>query len=154
MTLMRLLPVLMPAFLAVSACLCLAAAPDSLSEVRAERNLEKRSRLALEYAHEALDRALKTYQEGAHKEGLELFEEIQQAVELSQESLKATGKIPSKNPKHFKRAEIETRKLVRELESAETQVNFTDREPVRAVHDRVEEINKELLLGIMTKPKK
>jgi hypothetical protein len=80
--------------------------------------------------------------------------EIQDAVELSQESLEATGKIPSKQPKHFKRAEIETRALLRELESAETQVNFDDRGHVRAVYDRVEEINRKLLLGIMTKHKK
>jgi hypothetical protein len=154
MTLMRLLTVLMPALLALSVSLCLAAAPDTLEDVRAERNLEKRSRLALEYAHEALDRAVKTYQDGRPKAGLEMFSEIQQAVELSEESLEATGKAPSKSPKHFKRAEIETRKLLRELENAETQINFNDRERVRAVHDRVEEINRELLLGIMTKPKK
>jgi hypothetical protein len=138
----------------MSAGLCLAAAPQSLDEVRAERNLEKRSRLALEYAHTALDRAIKTYLDGNHKGGLELLGEIRQAVELSLESLKATGKNPSKKPKHFKRAEIETRALLRELENAETQVNFDDREHVHAVYGRVEEINRELLLGIMTKPKK
>jgi hypothetical protein len=154
MTLMRLLPVLMPALLAISAGLCVAAAPGTLDDVRAERNLEKRSRLALEFAHEALDRAIKTYQDGNTNAGLEMLAEIQQAVELSKQSLEATGKIPSKHPKHFKRAEIETRKLLRELENAETQVNFSDRGHVRAVHDRVEQINKELLLGIMTKPKK
>ena len=149
------LPVLLiPAMLAISAGLCLAATPRTLDDVRAERNLEKRSRLALEYAHATLDRAIKTYLDGNPKAGLELLAEIQQAVEISQESLEATGKIPSRKPKHFKRAEIETRALLRELESAETQVNFDDREHVRAVYDRVEEINRALLLGIMTKPKK
>ena len=138
----------------VSAGLCLAAAPETLEVVRAERNLERRSRLALEYAHAALDRAIKTYLDGDPKAGLQQLAEIQQAVELSQESLKATGKTPSRQPKHFKRAEIETRALLRELESAEKQVDFDDREHVRAVYDRVEEINRELLLGIMTKPKK
>ena len=138
----------------VSAGLCLAAAPETLEVVRAERNLERRSRLALEYAHAALDRAIKTYLDGDPKAGLQQLAEIQLAVELSQESLKATGKTPSRQPKHFKRAEIETRALLRELESAEKQVDFDDREHVRAVYDRVEEINRELLLGIMTKPKK
>jgi hypothetical protein len=134
---------------------CLAArAPASLEEVRAERNLEKRSRLALDYAHATLDRAVTTYVEGKQQAGLEMLLEIQQAAELSQESLKATGKIPSKSPKHFKRAEIETRNLLRELEEAETQVNFDHREHVRKVYERVEEINRELLLGIMTKHKK
>jgi hypothetical protein len=139
----------------LSGGLCLAArAPESLEEVRAERNLEKRSRLALEYAHTTLDRAIATYVEGKQQAGLQMLLEIQQATELSQQSLKATGKIPSKSPKHFKRAEIETRKLLRELEQAERQVNFDHREHVREVYERVEEINRELLLGIMTKPKK
>lgn len=153
--LVRLLPVLLiPALFAISAVLCLAAEPETLEDVRAERNLETRSRLALEYAHAALDRAIKTYLDGDPKAGLQLLAEIRQAVELSQESLQATGKAPSRNPKHFKRAEIETRALLRELENAERQVNFDDREHVRVIYDRVEEINRELLLGIMTKPKK
>lgn len=156
MTAMRLFTVLLAAtFGGLAGGLCFAArAPQSLEEVRSERNLEKRSRLALDYAHATLDRAIQTYLEGKQQTGLEMLVEIQQAVELSQESLEATGKIPSKKPKHFKRAEIETRKLLRELEGAETQVNFDHREQVRAVYDRVEEINRELLLGIMTKPKK
>jgi len=154
MMLVRLPPVLLLPAMFVSAGLCLAAAPETLEVVRAERNLERRSRLALEYAHAALDRAIKTYLDGDPKAGLQQLAEIQLAVELSQESLKATGKTPSRQPKHFKRAEIETRALLRELESAEKQVDFDDREHVRAVYDRVEEINRELLLGIMTKPKK
>jgi hypothetical protein len=140
--------------LSTSAALCLAAAPATLDDIRAERNLEKRSRLALDHAHATLDRAIKTYLDGNPREGLQMLGEIQDAVELSQESLEATGKIPSKQPKHFKRAEIETRALLRELESAEAQVNFDDRGHVRAVYDRVEEINRKLLLGIMTKHKK
>jgi hypothetical protein len=150
----QLLVLLIPALVLVSAGLCVAAEPATLEDIRAERNLEKRSRLALDYAHAALDRAIKTYLDGNPQGGLQMLGEIQDAVELSQESLQATGKIPSKQPKHFKRAEIETRALLRELESAERQVNFDDREHVRAVHDRVEEINRELLLGIMTKHKK
>jgi hypothetical protein len=145
---------LIPALLVVSAGLCPAAEPETLEDVRAERNLERRSRLALDYAHAALDRAIKTYLDGYLKMGLEQLAEVQQAVEISHQSLQATGKTPSRQPKHFKRAEIETRALLRELESAEKQVNFDDREHVRAIYERVEEINRELLLGIMTKPKK
>ncbi len=156
MTGMRLVSMLtVTAFGVLAGGLCFAARePQNLEEVRSERNLEKRSRLALDYAHSALNRAIKTYLEGKHEAGLDMLMEVQKAVELSQESLEATGKIPSKKPKHFKRAEIETRNLLRELEGAETQVNFDHRERVQAIYDRVEEINRELLLGIMTKPKK
>lgn len=156
MTGMRLVSMLtVAAFGVLAGGLCFAARePQNLEDVRSERNLEKRSRLALEYAHSALNRAMKTYLEGKHEAGLDMLMEVQKAVELSQESLEATGKIPSKKPKHFKRAEIETRNLLRELEGAETQVNFDHRERVQAIYDRVEEINRELLLGIMTKPKK
>jgi uncharacterized membrane protein YraQ (UPF0718 family) len=156
MTAIRLIfALLVAAFGGLAAGLCFAAAaPQSLEELRSEPNLEKRSRLALEYAHSTLDLALKTYGDGQQKAGLEMLGEIQQAVELSQESLEATGKLPSKKPKHFKRAEIETRELLRELGNAETQVNFDHREHIREIYERVEQINRELLLGIMTKPKK
>ena len=154
MTRTCLLPVVLTAVCAFAGSLCWAAEPENLDEVRSVRNLERRSRQALEYAHAALDRAVKTYLDGDMRRGLQQFLEVEEAVELSQESLEATRKIPSKSPKHFKRAEIETRKLLRELENAERQVNFDDRDHVRAVYDRVEEINRELLLGIMTKPKK
>lgn len=152
----RLQPVLLAAALCFPAAdLCLAAKQfESLDEVRREGNLEKRSRFALEYAKKALDRAIKTYLDGDPSQGLAILQQVQDAVELSKASLDETGKIPSRKPKHFKRAEIRTRRLLRELDNAERQVNFDDRERVRAVYERVEEINRELLLGIMTKPKK
>ena len=39
--------------------------------------------------------------------------EIQEAVELAHEALSATGKHARRNPKHFKRAEIQTRNLLK-----------------------------------------
>ena len=85
MTGMRLVSVLSVAACGVLAAgLCFAArGPQSLEELRSERDLEKRSRLALEYAHDVLDRAIKTYLEGKQQAGLEMLLEVQQAVELS-----------------------------------------------------------------------
>lgn len=119
--------------------------------VRAERNLEKRSRLALELARGTVEKVVQAYAGGDLQRGVALLDQILEAVELSQQSLKATGKKAYKNPKHFKRAEIETRKLLRDLQGARKELNFDQREHLDEVRGRVSEINSELLMSIMTK---
>jgi predicted RNase H-like HicB family nuclease len=125
-----------------------------LESIRSIPDLEKRSRSALEFARDSVDSMVKAYQQGDSEQGEDLLDQIQQAVELSLESLKATGKIPHKKPKHFKRAEIETRKLLRDLDGARAELSYDQREYLDSVYERVSEINSELLMGIMTKPKK
>jgi hypothetical protein len=140
--------------LVLAAGVSAASPPQTLDEVRSDINLERRSRRALEYAHKALDRAVKAYGEGKPEEGSALLGEIQLAVELSKESLDETGKSARRSPKHFKHAEIETRKLLREMDHAERQLDYQYVERLQEVRGRVEEINHELLTSIMTKPKK
>ena len=125
-----------------------------LESIRSVPDLEKRSQFALEFARRSVDPMVKAYLEGDSERGESLLDQIQQAVELSLESLKATGKVPRKKPKHFKRAEIETRNLLRDLDGARAELGYDQREYLDSVHDRVSAINSELLLGIMTKPEK
>ena len=128
--------------------------PQDLESIKSEPRLEKRAGLALRFAKHKVDGVLAAYQEGDADGGVALLAQIQQAVELAYDSLMATGKNPRRHPKHFKRAEIRTRELARDLEALGRELNFDERSAVDGVHSRVTEINTQLLMAIMTKKKK
>ncbi len=151
----RLLPVLL------SVVLCLAGfrlapgaqRPADLESIRAEPNLERRARSALDFAKASVKPVLKAYQESDPQRGIRILMQIQEAVELAHEALSATGKNARRNPKHFKRAEIQTRNLVKQLRGLSRDLNYDEREVVESVMARVSTINDQLLLAIMTKKK-
>ena len=126
---------------------------EALERIQREPNLKRRAKLALDHAASCVDRVGRAYGEGDPRKGEALLEEIEAAVELAKASLDATGKNPSRRPKHFKRAEIATRKLIIQLHDLETRLGFDEREPLQAVRARISEINGEILMGIMAKKK-
>ena len=128
--------------------------PQDLESIKSEPRLEKRAGLALRFAKHKVDDVLAAYQAGDAEGGVALLAQIEQAVELAYDSLMATGKNPRRHPKHFKRAEIRTRELARDLEALGRELNFDERSAADGVHSRVTEINTQLLMAIMTKKKK
>lgn len=148
-----LVAILLNVMLAAGVPRAAAKEPLDLESVASEQNLEKRARKALEYAHETVGRVVDAYREGDDPRGVEMLSTIQEAVELAQASLVATGKNAFKKPKHFKRAEIETRKLLRELDDIEKEISFDQRDTLDEVRTRITEINEDLLMSIMTKNK-
>ena len=128
--------------------------PQDLESIKSEPRLEKRAGLALHFASYKVDVVLAAYEEGDADRGVAALAQIQEAVELAYDSLMATGKNPRKNPKHFKRAEIRTRELTRELEALRRELHYDERPAVDGVHSRITEINTQLLMAIMTKKKK
>ena len=128
--------------------------PSGLEAVKREVDLEKRARLAVRYARGAVEPVADLYRDGKREEGAALLLEIQSAVELANESLKATGKPAWKKSKPFKVVEIDTRKLLRDLDDLDKKLSFDERDQLIAVRARIEELNQELLLAIMTKKKK
>jgi len=124
---------------------------DRLAAVRAEEDLEKRSKFALEYAREAVSRVEAAYKGADQETARWILASILEAVELSQESLDETGKNARKKPKHFKRAEIGVRKLLFDLRSLERALTFDERKDLAPVIERLDEINARLLQRIMQK---
>jgi hypothetical protein len=120
-----------------------------LAAVKAEPNLEKRSDKALENASAQIDAARKAWQESDAKMFRAAVAEVRESAELSYDSLRATGKNPSKRPKYFKRAELKMRELMRRLDGLKQEVDFDNREPVETVKLRIQELHEELLLDIM-----
>lgn len=131
-----------------------AAASTELDAVRAEANLEKRSKLALDNAASALRSAREAYQAGDTATVTAKADEIGESVDLAYKSLTDTGKNPRKSPKWFKHAEMETRELTRRLEDFAQQMNYNDRAILDKIRARIEQVHDELLTGLMEGRKK
>jgi broad specificity phosphatase PhoE len=136
----------------ITAILWAAPCRADLAAAKAEPNLEKRSRAALENANHALRKAKEVYASDTRR-ACEWIEEVAESVEISGAALRATGKNPSRNPKHFKQAEIATRDLARKLDHFAKDVDEADRETVQKARARVLHIQDEILEGIMGKKK-
>ena len=131
------------------ALLFAAALPASLKDVMAEPNLERRAKLALDNAEEAYQAARSAYGAGNTDTVAAALHELQESVEVAYASLQATGKDPRKSPKWFKKAEMETRNLLRRLDSFRDSMSFDDRASVDPVKAKVQQVHDELLMGLM-----
>jgi hypothetical protein len=120
----------------------------SLQEAKAEPNLEKRSRLALDNAEQALTEARAAYAKGDNAQVEARAAEIRESVELAETSLHQTGKNPRKSP-GFKHAEIVTRDLLRRLDSFQQEMSATDRPMLDGVRGEVQQAHDHLLLGVL-----
>jgi len=131
------------------ACGPAALAAADLRQAQAEPNLDKRSKLALENAAAALLAMEAAYAKGDSRAVAANAAEIQESVELAYTSLSQTGKDPRKSPKWFKRAEIQTRDLLRRLDSFQADMSFKDRPLLDQAKAGVQRVHDSLLMGLM-----
>jgi hypothetical protein len=129
--------------------LCAAPARADLAAARAEKNLERRAKLALENAAAALASARRSYDNGDNPKVAALAAEIGESVELAYDSLAATGKNPRRSPRWFKYAEIQTRDLLRRLDTFTLDMSATDRDLLGKVKETVLEVHDHLLQGLL-----
>lgn len=120
-----------------------------LEQVKAEPNLEKRSKLALDNAQDALKSAREAYDKGETAQVEARAKEILDSVELAEASLNDTGKNPRKNPRWFKHAEIVTRDLLKRIDAFQQDMNVADRPMLDSAKAKVQQVHENLLLGIM-----
>src|SRR6266849_6650372 len=125
-----------------------------LKQVKAEPNLEKRSRAALDHAEQALKDSRRAYADGNLQLTTELLEEVGESVDLVEASLKASGKDPIKSPKYFKIAEIKTGSLHRSVEAFSRDMNDADRSMIEKLKEKLQDTHDRLLQAIMTRKKK
>jgi hypothetical protein len=123
--------------------------PMTLEEVQREPDLEKRASLALDFARPAVNRMVKAYEGGEREQAKQILDSIVQAAVLAKDALAETGKHARSKPKHFKKAEIDTRKLLRDLEAAKRDLTFDERPDLDPAIAKVEEINRQILFEIM-----
>lgn len=120
-----------------------------LKQALAESNLEKRSQLALENARTAYKAARAAYEQGDNEQVAAAVHEIEESVNLAYTSLTQTGKDPRRSPKYFKKAEIETRELMKHLDAFEQNMSFADRQMLDSVKATVQKAHDSLLVGLM-----
>ena len=124
-----------------------------IARLQAEPNLERRAHAALDNAEEALKRARDAYTSGDTAASESGLEEVGQSIELTDSTLKQTGKNPSRSPKHFKYAELRTRALLRKLDGFRDDMSVADRPALDRVIATVQKIHDAWLEGIMGKKK-
>lgn len=127
---------------------------DEIEAVRKEPNLEKRSEKALDVATAAMKnaRAIVTGA-GARTDLNAALDELQAAAELALKSLKETGKPPKKLGRQYKKGELRTRDLLKQLEDLIVALSVDDRAPAEKVRDTLTKIHDEFLLGVMGQSK-
>ena len=143
-------------WVAAVALIALAGSSSSadLSQARAEPNLEKRAKLALDESAAALATARVDYEHGDTEKVAADAAGIVDSVDLAFLSLTQTGKDPRKSSRWFKYAEIQTRDLLRKLDTLQRDMNFTDRPMLDKTKVEVQQVHDKLLLGLMEgKPK-
>jgi hypothetical protein len=143
------------AALLVCLSLALPLGAGDLAAVKAELNLEKRARRALDNADVALKAAEDAYlKDGDLERANAALDELSQSVELAFTSLRQTGKSPVKSPRRFKEAEIKTRELLRLLADFRQGMSALDRDEIDKVHAAIQKVHDDLLAGIMGGKKK
>lgn len=120
----------------------------------AERDLGKRSKLALDNAVVAMKQARAEFEKGDNEKVAAAAAEVRESVDLAYDSLKSTGKDPRKNPKWFKHAEIETRDLLKKVETLQRDLSFQDRQMLDQLKVRLQQVHDDLLVGLMEGNKK
>ena len=135
--------------LVAAACPLLA----ELGPAKAEPNLEKRSRLALENADRQMDAADKAYDSGSRDGVTAALQETRASVDLAIESLKQSGKNPRQGGKYFKSAEIRMRELVRNIDSFRQKASGNEQAPIEELRAHVQRVHDELLDAIMGRTK-
>jgi hypothetical protein len=125
-----------------------------LKAALAERDLGKRSKLALDNASSAVKQARAAYEKGEMDHLSAAATELQESVDLAYDSLQSTGKDPRRSPKWFKHAEIEMRDLLKKVETLQHDLSFQDRAVLDKVKARIQQVHDELLLGLMEGKKK
>ena len=123
--------------------------PADLKIALNEKDLGKRSKLALDNAGVALKEAREAYQKGDDTALAAAAAEIEDSVSLAWDSLESTGKNPRKSPRWFKQAEIETRNLLKKLDTLQHDISFEDRPVLDKAKARLQKVHDDLLKGVM-----
>jgi hypothetical protein len=129
--------------------LCLGAA--DLEAVKKEPDLQKRSNLALDVAAAALKEARALPAEGGSSADLEKgMDTMIEAVELSLKSLRDTGKRPNKLTPYYKRGELKTHEMQKQIENLIQALAFDNRPPAEKAQARLIVLHDEFLFGVMS----
>ncbi len=122
-----------------------------VEDVKKEPDLLKRFERAIELAEaEAKTANALVRENGSRTELMRALTEIGAATKLALESLRETGKKPAKLTKQYKRGELKTQAVMRQLKDLVLALGFEDRPAAEKIRDEVTVTHEEFLLGVMT----
>jgi hypothetical protein len=119
-----------------------------LAKAKAESNLGKRSRLALENANAQFRAASQAYKTGDWETTAAALNEVRESVDLAYAALKETGKQPRQYGE-YKTLELKTRALLRNLKDFLQTLGGDERDKVSPIVEHVEQVHDEVLESIM-----
>lgn len=132
-------------------CLTLGLSAADLDAAKKEPDLLKRSEMALSVAAESLKAARALPAEGGSLADLQKDMDVMvEAVELSLQALRDTGKHPNKLAKYYKHGELQTREMEKQMENLIQALAYDNRSPAEKAHDRLVVLHDEFLFGVMS----
>ena len=132
-------------------CLSLCLGAADLDAAKKEPDAAKRSDKALDAAMEVLKEARALPTEGGSLADLQkAMDTMIEAVELSLKSLRDTGKRPNKLTRYYKRGELRTREMQKQLENLIQALAFDNRPPAEKAQARLNVLHDEFLFGVMS----
>lgn len=142
-----------PLLLTVLMSGCLLAQELTMEAIRKEPDVVKRYTAALNFASAQIDAARKHISANDHAAFTADLQAFSEAVQFTDDTLRATGRNPSRSPKHFKKAEQRMNEFRRRLTSLENEVGVDDRQPVNDARKKLGELHDSLLQDIMGRRK-
>ena len=122
-----------------------------LASIKEDPAADKRALRALDHAGKTLSNIRDNLAKTSMSSLKEQLAEFSASMELTVDSLAATGKNPAKSPNLFKKTEMQLRLYMRKLKTLEHDLNVEERPLITTVITRLEEIQDNLVQGIMRK---
>jgi hypothetical protein len=130
-----------------------AVVPTTLDQVKAEPNLERRARAAVDFAFAAERDSESAYSSGDLDATKAAINAMVQAVELAHEAFQQSGLSPGRNPRPYKYAELHLRELLVRLTNLDRKMDADERTMLDQPRTRIQEIHDEWFEGIMGRRK-
>jgi hypothetical protein len=124
---------------------------DDLDSVKQESDHIKRFERAITLAETETREARQLVKDaGSRADLISKMEGVAKAVSLSLQSLRDTGKRPAKLTGHYKKGELKSREILRQLNDLVLALGVEDRPVAERTRDEVSSVHEDFLLGVMT----
>lgn len=128
------------------------AAPPSLDDVRREPDPKRRFERAISLADAQAQAARQIVRDHGLRADLEkALATTGDAAQFALDSLRSTGRRPSKLSRQYKKGEVRTRELERFLNDLALALSVEDRPLAEKAREQVGIVHEEFLLGVMSK---
>ena len=127
------------------------AVAPTFDQIKAEPNLERRAKIAVEFAAQAERAAEAAYSNSDLPAVAEALKNMVNGMELAKEALDLTGRSANRHPGPFKWVELKSQEILGRLGDLEKRMDADERDMVVKPRSRVQDIHDAWFDGIMSK---